>query len=71
MTLGYSHHYFMFVTVVKALIVPLVVGAATWRELLVLHGELPVSHGGSWWVLRVVLCMALQRSTRLEVLLDK
>lgn len=69
MTLGYSHHYLMLVTVAKARILPLVVGTAAWGELLVLHGEWPVSRGGSWWVLGVVLHVALQRSTGCEVLL--
>lgn len=64
MTLGCSHHYLMLVIVAKALILPLVIEAAAW-------GELPVSRGGSWCVLDAVLCVALQRSTRCEVLLDR
>lgn len=71
MTLGCSHHYLMLVIVAKALILPLVVGATAWGELLVLRGELPVSRGGSWCVLSAVLPVALQRSTRCEVLLDR
>lgn len=70
MTLGWSHHYLMLVTVAKALILPLVVGAAAWGELLVLCGELPVSCGGFWWVLGVVSCMILPRSARLAPALE-